>query len=100
MSEPLISTLGDDPDLGALVDDYVAALAGRIADIEGAMAAGDLRRAEMLAHQLVGSAGMHGFQTIGEAALRVEDAAHRGSLDVLVTSVRALAALCARARAR
>ena len=100
MTEPLISTLGDDPDIGPLVDEYVAALAGRVAAIERATAAGDLDRTEMLAHQIVGSAGMHGFHAIGKAALRVEEAAHDGRGELVVTCLRELAALCARARAR
>jgi HPt (histidine-containing phosphotransfer) domain-containing protein len=100
MTEPLVSTLGNDPDLGALVDEYVAALGTRIADIERAAAAGDRRRTEVLAHQMVGSAGMHGFCAIGEAARRVEDAAPEGDAETLAACIRELAALCARARAR
>jgi HPt (histidine-containing phosphotransfer) domain-containing protein len=100
MTEPLLSTLGDDPDLGELIDEYVAALAGRMADIEHAAAAGDRRRTEVLAHQIVGSAGMHGFRTLGEAARRVEEAAVEGSEEHLADCVRELAALAARARAR
>lgn len=100
MSEPLVSTLGDDPDLAELVDEYVAALAGRMQDIERAVAAGDRKRVEVLAHQIVGSAGMHGFAAIGEAARRVEWAASGRDAGVLDESVRELAALCGRARAR
>ena len=100
MNEPLLSTIGDDPDLGTLVDEYVAGLAGRMADIERAVAAGDRPRTEVLAHQIVGSAGMHGFHTIGDAARRVEDVARDGSDEVLAVCVHELAALCARARAR
>ena len=100
MSELLLSTLGNDPDLGELVDEYVAGLARRIADIERAAAAKDLDRTEVLAHQMVGSAGMHGFRTIGEAARLVEEAAAGGDGALVTTTVRELAALCARARAR
>lgn len=100
MNEPLLSTLGNDPDLGELVDDYVAGLAGRIADIERAATAGDLPRTEVLAHQMVGSAGMHGFRTIGDAARLVEEAAANGDGALVTITVRELAALCARARAR
>jgi HPt (histidine-containing phosphotransfer) domain-containing protein len=98
--DPLVSTLGNDPDLGELVDEYVAALGGRVADIERAAAAGDRRRTEVLAHQMVGSAGMHGFRAIGETARRVEDAAPAAEPEVLAACIRELAALCARARAR
>jgi HPt (histidine-containing phosphotransfer) domain-containing protein len=100
MTEPLVSTLGDDPDLGELVDEYVAALGARMGDIERAAAAGDRRRTEVLAHQLVGSAGMHGFRAIGEVARRVEEAAVSGTDGLLATAVAELAALCVRARAR
>ena len=99
-TEPLVSTLGEDPDLGELVDEYVTALRGRMADIECAAAAGDRQRTEVLAHQMVGSAGMHGFRTIGEAARRLEQVARDGSEEVVAACVQELAALCARARAR
>ncbi len=100
MSEPLLSTLGDDPELAELVDEYVAALVGRMQEIERAATTGDRRRIEALAHQMVGSAGMHGFRTIGEAARRVEEAASGGEASLLAACVRELAELCARARAR
>jgi HPt (histidine-containing phosphotransfer) domain-containing protein len=100
MSEPLVSTLGGDPDLAELIDEYVAALAGRMQDIERALTAGDRKRVEVLAHQIVGSAGMHGFATIGETARRVEMAASGENPELLAESVRELGALCARARAR
>jgi HPt (histidine-containing phosphotransfer) domain-containing protein len=100
MSEPLVSTLGDDPDLAELVDEYVAALAGRMQEIERALAAGDRRRVEVLAHQIVGSAGMHGFQTIGQAARRVEEAAAGGNAELIAATLRELRELSARARAR
>jgi hypothetical protein len=67
MSEPLVSTLGDDPDL---------------------------------ADQIVGSAGMHGFQTIGQAARRVEEAAAGGNAELIAATIRELRELSARARAR
>jgi HPt (histidine-containing phosphotransfer) domain-containing protein len=100
MSEPLVSTLGDDPDLAELVDEYVAALAARMRDIEQAAATGDRRRVEVVAHQLVGSAGMHGFHPIGESARRVEEAAPDATPELLADAIHELAGLCARARAR
>jgi HPt (histidine-containing phosphotransfer) domain-containing protein len=100
LMEPLVSTLGNDPDLGELIDEYVAALGSRVADIERAAAAGDRRRIVVLAHQMVGSAGGYGFRAIGEAARRVVEAAPKGAPDLLAERVRELAALCARARAR
>ena len=98
--EPLVSTLGNDPDIGELIDEYVAALGSRIADIERAAASGDRRRIEVLAHQMVGSAGMHGFRAIGDAARRVEDAAPAAEPEAIAASIGELAELCARARAR
>lgn len=100
MSQPLISTLGDDPDLAEIVDEYVAALGQRIAAIERAVMAGDRQRTEMLAHQMVGGAGSHGFDPISAAARRLEEAAPEGSAELLGRYVRELAALCGRARAR
>jgi len=100
MSEPLVSTLGDDPDLAEVVDEYVAVLADRIREIQGAATAGDRRRIEFLAHRMVGSAGSHGFDPIGDAARRLEQAASEGNAASLAAAIRDLAELCARARAR
>ena len=68
MSEPLLSTLGDDPDLGTLVDEYVAALGGRMADLERAVAAGDRARAEVT----VAGNGQAGCDLVREATIRGE----------------------------
>jgi len=100
MSGPLVSRLGDDPDMAELVDEYVAVLADRMQEIRGAVIAEDRRRIEFLAHQIAGSAGSYGFDPIGEAARRVEQAASKGSAVSLFAAVSDLAELCARARAR
>lgn len=100
MTEPLVSTLGDDPDLGELVVEFVTLLGERIEALERAVAAGDRRRTEVLAHQMVGGAGSHGFLPISEAAWRLEEAAAAGSDEAIAERLRELAALCRRARAR
>jgi HPt (histidine-containing phosphotransfer) domain-containing protein len=100
MNDAVVSTLGDDPDLGELVDEYVAVLEARIIAIERAAAAGDRRQAEILAHQMVGGAGSLGFAPISEAARRVEELARDGTAPALTAGVGVLAALCRRARAR
>jgi HPt (histidine-containing phosphotransfer) domain-containing protein len=100
MSAPLVSTLADDPDLAPLVEEYVAVLGQRIDEIARAAAAGDRHRTEVLAHQMVGGAGSHGFLPISDAARRLEEAAPSASAELVADRVRELAALCARARAR
>lgn len=59
--ERIISLLGDDPDLGDLVEDFVAAMPDRISSIRAAMQSQDLPGLQRLLHQLNGACGSYGF---------------------------------------
>ena len=72
-SSPIYSTLGNDPDLGELVDMFVEEMPGRVEKIQNLLQNSqweDLRRA---AHQLKGAAGSYGFLKISPVAAVLED---------------------------
>ncbi|MGE3779315.1 MAG: Hpt domain-containing protein, partial [Pirellulaceae bacterium] len=64
MLTPLYSRLGNDPDLSDLVEMFVEGMADRIARLEDACARRDWTNLRKTAHQLKGSAGGYGFDTI------------------------------------
>ena len=98
--EPLHSTLGNDPDLAEIVALFVDEMPDRVSALSAYLADGnweDLRRA---AHQLKGSAGSYGFESVSPVAARVEDAIRQGQPEEAIrTAVHALLALCNRVRA-
>lgn len=61
--------------------DQLAAEIATIASGEGL--AGALRRVEVTAHKLHGTAAMFGYEALGQAAGRVEDAARRANAESL-----------------
>ncbi len=98
-SGALVSELADD-DLLELVEMFVAELPDRIAAIEKALDQHDLATLATLVHQLKGSAGGYGFPSITAAAAEIQPDAKAGEdLETLKHQIRALVALCRRARA-
>ena len=72
--EPIYSSLGGDADLGQLVEMFVDEMPQRIADLLDRLHTFDWPGLRIVAHQLKGSAGSHGFPLISPAAARLEDA--------------------------
>ena len=66
------STLGDDPDLGELVEMYVDEMPERIATLEEAFESGDRELLQRSAHQLKGAGQSYGFDPITPLAAAVE----------------------------
>lgn len=98
---PLVSQLADDADMLDLVEMYVAELPTRVDAITAALRQGDLDTLTRLSHQMKGSAGGYGFPQITDAARAVElDCKAKADLAKITDEVRALADLCARARAK
>ncbi len=79
MSEPLYSSYADDEDMLELVEMFVAELPDRMASVTAALDGGDYDQLQVYAHQLKGSAGSYGFQSITDAAAGLEDALKSGS---------------------
>jgi signal transduction histidine kinase/DNA-binding NarL/FixJ family response regulator len=96
----LVSELADDPEMQALVDDYVAALPDRTEALGSAVASADREAIGCLAHQLKGSAGSYGFMSITDAAAELERVAHAGEIAEIRRRAGELTSLCARARGR
>jgi HPt (histidine-containing phosphotransfer) domain-containing protein len=85
----LVSELADDPDLGAIIPEFLAGLAARREELQTAVAAGDRARLRTLAHQLKGAAGGFGYPTMGEAAAALETATKNPDTPALQVTGRA-----------
>ncbi|NUQ64204.1 MAG: Hpt domain-containing protein [Pirellulales bacterium] len=97
-SEPLYSTLANDPDLAELVVFFVDEMPGRIACLLEKLAQEDWDGLRRLAHQLKGAAGGYGFETITEAAADVESAIRESRPeDEIRRYLEELVELCSRA---
>lgn len=68
----LKSDFAGDPEIGELVELFLAELPARVGVLLSAFRSGDEDRVRTLAHQLKGAAGGYGFPTIGEAAKNLE----------------------------
>ena len=68
----IYSTVGEDPDLGELVEMFVEEMPDRIAALQQAFDCGDVKGLRRLAHQLKGSAGSYGFDQLTPLAAAVE----------------------------
>ncbi len=73
-SEPLYSTLGEDPDLRDIVEMFVNEMPERTAALVDRLDVGDWEGLRRLAHQLKGAAGSYGFEPITHLAAGVEHA--------------------------
>lgn len=99
-TEPIVSTLASDPDMRELVREFVEALPGKASKLQDMLAARDIESLARLAHQLKGSAGGYGFQSITDHAARLEDTAkNTKDLEKLNDQVRQIADMCQRANA-
>lgn len=73
----LYSQYQHDPDMRELVEQFVAELPDRRAELRSAAQRGDLATALRLSHQLKGASGGYGFGPLGDTAAGVEDALKR-----------------------
>lgn len=69
------SQFADDPDLGELIDLFVAEMPEKLSRMFRLYEACDWQELGRLAHQLKGSGGGYGFPQLTEPAARVESAA-------------------------
>jgi len=69
---PLYSTLGDDPDLGEIVELFVEEMPGRIETLVEQYNSGDWQSLRRTAHQLKGAAGSYGFEQVTPVAAELE----------------------------
>jgi HPt (histidine-containing phosphotransfer) domain-containing protein len=97
----LRSEFANDPEIGELVEQFVAEMPAKVEALREAFLSGDAARLKTMAHQLKGAAGGYGFPTVGEVARRVEQCLKaEGSPQALLEEVRGsldeLVALCRR----
>lgn len=101
LDEAIYSTLADDPDLGPLVEMYVAEMPDRIATLVSRFSSGDLNGLATTAHQIKGAAGSHGFDQVTPFAARLEVAAReRRPEDEVRAALDELVGVCRRLRYR
>ncbi|HEX5445541.1 MAG TPA: Hpt domain-containing protein [Pirellulales bacterium] len=100
-AEPILSTLADDPDLGSIVELYVAEMPDRIATLVAQFDAGDRTGLTTTAHQIKGAAGSHGFHQVTPPAARLEAALHADRPEAeIAEALEALLDVCRRVRFR
>lgn len=98
-SEPvLVSELASDPDVGALLDEFVDGLFLRIAHLRRLLAAGAYEELRRMAHQIKGAGGGYGYPSITEAGRALERLAVRRDDPALAEAVETLSQLANQAR--
>ncbi|MDA7952005.1 MAG: Hpt domain-containing protein [Pirellulaceae bacterium] len=80
------STFGGDPDLGEIVDMFVAEMPERVKALETSHAEQDKEQLGRLAHQLKGAAGSYGFDVLTNYAGRLEDSVRGNEPEAQVLS--------------
>ena len=99
-TELVHSALAADPDLGELVDMFVAEMPNRINALETQAESGDWEQVRRTAHHIKGSAGSYGFDAITSPAARLEHAAGEGCQEEdTLLALEELLSLCRRLRA-
>lgn len=99
-SGPIRSEFAEDPDMLELVEEFVAQLPSRVADLRASFATGDAAAVSRMAHQLSGACGGYGFPVVGDAARSIENSLRQlegdGGLDRVKDQVDVLVDLCRR----
>jgi HPt (histidine-containing phosphotransfer) domain-containing protein len=96
-SDRIVSELvQSDPSYAALVEDFIAELGGRIQELNSALNAGQFDTLKMLAHQLKGAGGGHGYPALTQVAAGLEQHAVAQQLDACKQSIGEITSLVAR----
>ena len=78
---PLFSTRANDPAVQDTLDDFVVSLGERIDALQDAEIASDLPRMGVLADELRGAAGDHGYEPLADCASGVKTACASGDAE-------------------
>ncbi len=84
-----------DPEFVQLRSNFVMSLDGRLAALQAAVRAGDIRQTGELAHSLKGSASLYCFPDLREAAVRVEALACAGEFSEMPHAMEIVTRSCA-----
>jgi signal transduction histidine kinase/DNA-binding response OmpR family regulator len=79
VDQALASVFADDPDVAAMLPEFLARLSTRWEELRVAADAGDRAQLETLAHQIKGSAASFGYPSMGEAAAALESTVRSAS---------------------
>lgn len=94
------SSLGDDPDLGELVELFVSEMPVRITTLQSQFEQSDWEELRRTAHQLKGAAGSYGFEQVTPYAARLETACRESKGDEEIRKAYdGLVGICGRTRA-
>jgi len=100
VTEPVYSSLGDDPDLGELVEMFVDEMPSKIELLQTQFDACDWPSLQRTAHQLKGAGGSYGFDALTPWAARLEDAAKQTASEAEIRrAIEELVAVCRLLRA-
>ena len=94
------SRLASDPRFSRMVSEFADAMITRTESFADALRRSDIEQLSMLSHKLKGSAGGYGFDSISDAAARLEQATLVAEANISSVSehVEDLIQLCHRAR--
>lgn len=93
------SSLGDDPDLGELVELFVSGMPSRVATLQSHYEKADWEELRRTAHQLKGAAGSYGFDRVTTYAARLEAACRESQgEDEIRQAYEALTDICGKTR--
>ena len=96
----IYSELGADPDLGELVDMFVAEMPDRMQALQQSHNDGNAEELGRLAHQIKGAAGSYGFHQLTPQAARLERAVKDNQPeDEVLRSLEELMQMCSQIRA-
>jgi len=76
--------VAEEADYADVVEQFLAGLPNRVAQLEAALDTADMDRFRRAVHQLKGSAGGHGYPGLSDLARKVEQQAAAGELDACV----------------
>jgi HPt (histidine-containing phosphotransfer) domain-containing protein len=102
----ITSSMANDSDMAELIDLYVEEMGGRAQSLQSHLNTANWKLLANEAHKLRGSAGGHGFDTIGTCAAQLEDQLRQAAgheqeiLQSLKQHVDDLIGMCLRAKAR
>ena len=94
------SSLGNDPDLHELVEEYISEMPDRLAAFGAAFKSGDLELLRRTTHQMKGAAGSYGFNQVTPYAAKLESAiVDNRPIDEICKLLDELLGMCLRLRA-
>lgn len=97
LTNPITSSIEDDPDMIEIIDMFIDDLPKRVAIISEAFEQQAWSQIRTISHQLKGAAPGYGFESIGVAAAKLEELLiESAGIDEIEKASKQLAELCGR----